>query len=206
MKICIIVEGKTEKAFMPYLRKYLEAQLPNIMPRLDTSLYNGRIPTGEKLKRRVDNLLNIGHNPADHVIALTDTYTGSQPPDFLNAEDAKRKMRQWVGINETRFHPHAAQYDFEAWLLPYWPTIQRLAHHNSIAPSGNPERVNHNNPPANRLKRIFELGQCRDSYIKPRDAGRILRENDLSVAIAACAELKAFVNTILIVSGGTPIS
>ena len=204
MKISIIVEGKTEKAFMPYLREYLKPLLPGRMPNLDAYPYNGRIPLENKLKRVVENLLNFGHNPANHVIALTDVYTGSQPPDFQDATDAKEKMRQWVGP-ETRFHPHAAQHDFEAWLLPYWQTIQKLAWHNMNAPTGNPELVNHNNPPAYRIKQIFEVGKCRNSYIKTRDAGRILKDNDLSVAISQCLELKAFVNTILSISGGVAI-
>ena len=110
-------------------------------------------------------------------------------------------MRRWVGDDE-KFHPHAAQFDFEAWLLPYWTTIQRLAGHNKAAPTGNPESVNHNNPPAHRIKEIFEIGQCRASYVKPRDAGRILRDNDLSEAVNQCSELKALVNTILKLSGG----
>jgi hypothetical protein len=57
------------------------------------------------------------------VIALTDVYTGTQPHEFQNAEDAKKKMRQWVG-DEPRFHPHAAQYDFEAWLLLYFELVR----------------------------------------------------------------------------------
>ncbi|MFP4309974.1 MAG: DUF4276 family protein [Desulfococcaceae bacterium] len=130
------------------------------------------------------------------MIALTDIYTGASPPDFIGAQDAKNKMRQWVGC-ERRFHPHAARYDFEAWLLPYWPTIQKLAKHNKGAPGGNPETVNHNNPPAHRIREIFEIGKCRDSYVKPRDAGRILRENNLSTAIDQCSELKSLINTIL---------
>jgi len=203
MKISIIVEGKTEKAFMPHLRKFLQARLAGGMPKLDPVPYDGRVPKRDKLKRIVENLLR-GANAADHVIALTDVYTGTKPPDFIDAADAKKKMREWVG-DESKFHPHAAQYDFEAWLLPYWPTIQRLARHNRNAPFGNPERINHDNPPAYRIKEIFEAGDCRDSYVKPRDAGRILRENDLSVAVGQCAELKAFVNTILDVSGGTQI-
>jgi hypothetical protein len=105
-------------------------------------------------------------------------------------------MRQWVG-DDPRFHPHAAQHDFEAWLLPYWSTIQRLAKNSGSAPGGNPETVNHNHPPAHRIMEIFERGRCRDSYVKPRDAGRILRDNDLLLAIDQCAELKALVNTIL---------
>ena len=44
---------------------------------------------------------------------------------------------------------------------------------------------------------MFEAGTCRDSYNKPRDAGRILKDVNLMTAIAACSELKAFVNTIL---------
>lgn len=200
MKISIIVEGKTEKAFMPHFREFLERRLPGNMPRLDPFPYDGRIPKGNKLKRVVASLLT-GRQAADHVIALTDVYTGTNPPDFHDAPDAKAKMRSWVGP-EPRFHAHAAQYDFEAWLLPYWPTIQRLADHNKTAPAGLPETVNHQNPPAHRIMAIFETGRCRDSYVKPRDAGRILRDNDLSISINACSELKAFVNTILTVCGG----
>lgn len=204
MKISIIVEGKTEKAFMPHLRVYLKKRLPADMPKLDPVPYDGRIPTEGKLKRVVENLLR-GSNAADYVIALTDVYTGTIPPDFQNAADAKAKMKNWVG-NEPRFHPHAAQYDFEAWLLPYWPTIQKLAKHNKAAPGGNPEMVNHQNPPAHRIGEIFEIGGCRDSYVKPRDAARILRENDLSVAIGQCSELKAMINTILSLCGGAVIA
>ncbi len=121
MKIVLMVEGKTEKAFMPCLRAFLQSRLMGGMPKIDVVPYNGRIPTGEKLKRIVRNSIS-GRNPADHVIALTDVYTGSRPPDFRDAADAKMKMREWVG-DEPRFHPHAAQYEFEAWLLPYWETI-----------------------------------------------------------------------------------
>jgi hypothetical protein len=205
MKVSIIVEGKTEKAFMPHLREYLTSRISgDMLPRLDTLPYDGRIPKENKLKRVVAHLLT-GRDAADHVLALTDVYTGTNPPDFQDAAEAKGKMRLWVG-NEPRFHPHAAQYDFEAWLLPYWPTIQRLAGHNKKAPAGDPEKVNHLNPPAHRIGEIFEIGRCRDSYVKPRDAGRILRENDLSVAINQCMELKEFVNTILSVCGGAIIA
>ena len=204
MKIAVIVEGKTEKAFHPYLREFLKTRLAGGMPGLDFVPYDGRIPKADKLRRVVKNLLQ-GRNPADHVIALTDVYTGTNPPDFIDAQDAKNKMNQWVGT-EPRFHPHAAQYDFEAWLLPYWETIQRLAKHNKAAPVGKPETVNHRKPPAYRIREIFEVGDCRDSYVKPRDAGRILRENNLSTAINQCPELKAFINTILSICGGDVIA
>jgi hypothetical protein len=154
MKITLIVEGKTEKAFLPHLRKFLENRLTGRMPRLDVNPFDGRIPTAEKLKRNVNILLN-GKYPSDHVIALTDVYTGSKPPEFSNAEDAKGKMRQWVG-DEPRFHPHVALHDFEAWLLPYWSAIQKLAGHNKKAPSGKPETINHTPEMSVRLSIAFD--------------------------------------------------
>jgi hypothetical protein len=117
MRIAILVEGKTETAFKRTLIAFLQTRLAGKMPRLDFVPYDGRIPTGDKLKRVVENLLNDRKRPADAVIALTDVYTGTNPPDFPTAADAKHKMRQWVGA-EPRFHPHVALHDFEAWLLP----------------------------------------------------------------------------------------
>lgn len=171
------------------------------MPRLDISPYHGRIPTGAELRREVVNLLS-GKQAADAVIALTDVYTGTN--DFQSAQDAKDKMRHWVGQNAS-FYPHVAQHDFEAWLLPYWSEIQSLAGHNRNAPPGLPEAVNHNRPPSYHIREIFRIGKCRDNYSKPRDANRILRGKDLSIAAGQCPELRAFLNTILTLSGGAAI-
>ena len=78
MKIAILVEGKTESAFKPYLIKYLEVHLKGNMPHLGFRRYDMRIPTNEKLKRIVKNLLSA-KDPFDYVIALTDIYTGTTP-------------------------------------------------------------------------------------------------------------------------------
>lgn len=198
MKITILVEGRTEQTFRPHLIAFLRPRLAGSMPRLDMFPYNGRIPMGENLRRKVETLLS-GRQPSDAVIGLTDVYTGTN--DFVNAADAKTKMRQWVN-NNPAFHPHVAQHDFEAWLLPYWSDIQRIAGHSRKAPQGLPEAVNHNRPPSYHIREIFEIGNCRDSYSKPRDANRILRNNDLAVAAAQCPELKSFLNTIIMLSGG----
>ena len=196
MKITVIVEGKTEKVFLPFLRVFLGRHLTP-MPAIDTQKHDGRIPKGEKLRRDVHNLLE---GDSDYVIALTDVYTGSD--DFKDAADAREKMRGWVDSGDRdRFFAHAAQYDFEAWLLPYWDSIQRLAGHNRSIPSGNPENVNHNKPPSYHIREIFRVGNCRDDYVKTRDAARILKDKDLSVSIRACAELRAFVETFFKLCG-----
>jgi hypothetical protein len=196
VRIAILVEGKTEKAFKPYLQAFLKTRLADNMPKLDFVPYDGRIPTGKKLQRVVQMLLNGRKRTADAVIALTDVYTGSTPPDFPTAADAKRLMREWVG-SEARFYPHVALHDFEAWLLPYWKKIQKLTGSNRTKPGANPERVNHTNPPASRLNEVFRSGSKTEGYVKTRDCGRILKDEDLMVAVNTCPELKAFVNTIL---------
>jgi hypothetical protein len=202
VKITILVEGETERAFLPHLRSFLGARLQGRMPRLDPFVYHGRIPKEDKLKRVVENALGTGNPSADAVIALTDVYTGSQ--EFVDAADAKQKMRHWVGVN-ARFFPHAAQYDFEAWLLPFWSTILDLAGHNRAAPSSQPEAVNHQRPPSARIREVFRTGSRGRDYVKPRDAARILQGKDIAIAAAACPELKAFLNTILQLCGGQPI-
>jgi len=193
--IAILVEGATEKALFPLIREFLGKRLQANMPKLVALPCHGRLPKGEELRRRVRHLLDDRH---DTVIALTDVYTGTK--DFTDAADAKKKMRQWVG-EEPRFHPHVALHDFEAWLLPYWPEIQRLAGSNRTAPAPNPETVNHAKPPAYVLEEVFRTGTKGKRYSKTRDAVAILRGKDLGTAVEACPELKAFLNTILTCSG-----
>jgi hypothetical protein len=196
MRIAVLVEGKTETAFKPHLVAFLQTRLAGKMPNLDFVPYDGRIPKGNKLKHVVENLLNDRKQPADAVIALTDVYTGTTPQEFPTAADAKHKMRQWVGT-EPRFHPHVALHDFEAWLLSYWDKIKRITGSNHKPPGSDPEKVNHIKPPVHRLAAEFATGPKTKSYVKTRDAGRILKDEDLMVSINACSELKAFINTIL---------
>lgn len=200
MTIALIVEGKTEKAFLPHLRRFLAMRIPGgNMPRFSPHVCDGRIPTKDKLRRVVERLLK-NH---DAVIALTDVYTGG--PDFKSAQEAKKKMCEWVG-EECRFYPHAAQHDFEAWLLPYWPEIQRLSGSNRAAPAGDPETVNHQKPPAHRIAEVFRTGSAGRAYVKTRDASRILEGRDLTIAALRCPELKAFLNTILELCGAAAVS
>jgi len=194
MKIVLLIEGKTEQAFLPTLRQFLQQRLPDRMLRLDPAPYDGRLAKEGRLKRDVERHLRT----ADFVVALTDVYTGDS--DFIDAGDAKRKMRGWVGPNE-RFFAHAAQYDFEAWLLPFWAEIRRLAGHNMGAP-GTPESVNHTRPPSVRIKEIFRVGSRGKDYVKARDAHKILRDKNLEDSAKQCPELKEFLNTILRLCGG----
>ncbi|NJL85347.1 MAG: DUF4276 family protein [Leptolyngbyaceae cyanobacterium SM1_1_3] len=130
-------------------------------------------------------------------------YTGTD--DFKDSTDAKNQMLEWVGHN-SNFYAHTALHDFEAWLLPYWPTIQALAKHDRSAPGSSPETVNHQKPPSYWIKEIFSLGSRKKDYNKPIDDKAISKKNDLMIAIQACPELKDFVNRIISLCGRTEIS
>ncbi len=197
VSIAIIVEGASEAALDQSLRRFLAARLPEGRPRIRFYPEDGRIPKGERLQRDVDRLLRRH----DAVIALTDVYTGPSSREFESARHARASMRSWVGP-EPRFHPHAAQYEFEAWLLPYWNVIQDRAGSKRQAPSANPESVNHDRPPSIRLGEVFRAGAKGRTYSKTRDATAILKDQDLTIAANACPELKSFLNTILTLSGG----
>ena len=166
------------------------------MPKLDFLPYDGRIPTGDKLKRVVENLLNDQKQPADAVIALTDVYTGSIPPEFPTAERCKAKDAGMGWCGETilsscgtpRLRGVAAAVLGEN---------QEDHGKQPQCPWLSPEKVDHDNSPAYRLAEVFRTGSKTKSYVKARDAGRILKDEDLSVAIDACPELKAFVETIV---------
>ncbi len=198
----ILVEGATEKALLPALRRFLERHLSGKMPRLQARSFDGRLPKEKVLQRWVKLLLQTS---ADHVIALSDVYTGSD--DFFDAADAKAKMKRWVG-KEKRFHAHVALHEFEAWLLPFWIDIKKnfVPDSDREAPGQAPESVNHDRPPSRHLEDLFRSGSKDLRYSKVIHARKILEFADLTVAINACPELKALVNTILTLAGGAPLT
>lgn len=200
MRIAIMVEGKTEKIFLPKLREFLNPRVKQ-MPKLDIIPFNGRIPKGKDLKKQVQLLLG-GKAPADAVIALTDVYTGSQ--DFTGAEDAKRKMKEWVGENN-QFYPHVALHDFEAWLIPYWDIIIKQAKCKKQKPSSPPEEIDHQKPPSFHINNLYLTGKRKTRYIKVVDGKKILEKADLMIAINECPELRAFMNTLLTLCGAEEI-
>lgn len=112
MKIAILMEGETERVFLPCLRDFLRPRPLRKMPKLISNKYDGRIPKQEKLKRVVDALLRGADPDAHHVIALTDVYAGSN--DFQNwatiQELARHNKTSPPGQPESVNHTHPPSY------------------------------------------------------------------------------------------------
>ncbi len=96
------------------------------------------------------------------------------------------------------FYAHAAQYDVEAWLLPYWDDICRRVGAQQNSPGNHPEQVNGVKPPSYRLREYYQRG--RREYTKTLEMPAILEGKDLMIAATACPELKSLLNTLLSLS------
>jgi hypothetical protein len=142
-----------------------------------------------KLRRRV--YLELRGPRVKAVVGLIDVY-----PDFSSAGKAKQFLREAVG-DEPRFYAHAAQYDVEAWLLPYWDFICRRLGVRKAKPSAHPEQVNLERPPSQRLNELYRIARPPRKYVKPIEMATILRKQDLTIAANQCPELKGLLNTLL---------
>lgn len=72
-----------------------------------------------------------------------------------------------------------------------------MAGSNRQRPAGNPESINHTKPPAYHLTEVFRTGSKGKKYVKPRDATRILRGQNLETAAQQCPELQKLLETIV---------
>ena len=134
-------------------------------------------------------------NKVSSVIGLLDVY-----PNFGSAKEVKEFMRKASGYDE-RFYAHAAQYDVEAWLLPYWEFICHRIGVKRARLGRNPEQVNNMAPPSKRLGALYQIAKRK--YKKPIEMNVILERQDLSIAARECRELRLLLNTLLRLGGLT---
>ena len=202
MRVVLLVEGKTARALKEALKVFLDERAAREgQPRV--RLTPKRLDTGLLSPERVRDQVALSLRDPDVacVAGLIDVY-----PNFRSAQEAKDHLRRAAG-GEARFHAHAAQYEVEAWLLPYWEDIcRKLSREMRVRrqpPGASPERVDRERPPSHHLAELYR--QAGRSYDKPRDARAILEGKDLTIAASQCPELKSFLNTLLTCAGLTPL-
>lgn len=198
MKIIILAEGDTEKAFRGRLKRFLDQHCEDAgQPKIGLQIKPGTISQGEVVRRTEEYLRDTD---VCCVVVLSEMY-----PTFngRTALQAKREMQRWV--SDSKFHAHVARHDFEAWLLVAWKEIVRRAGYSSKHPWGaHPEEIDGNHPPAHRLSQLFEAKKRK--YKKTVDGKAIMDVLDLEEAARKCPELKNFLNTLLKCAGLSAIS
>lgn len=196
MTIVLLVEGATETALRERLKRFLDQRAAaEGRPRVALRSKDIMTLNPARLCRRVQ--LELRDSTVRAVVGLIDVY-----PRFRSAQEAKQWLRRAVG-DEPRFHAHAAQYDVEAWLLPYWDAIcQRVGVHRA-RPGPHPEEVNLEKPPSRHLEALYAAAKPPRKYVKAIEMAAILCHQDLTVAAGQCPELKSLLNTLLGLGGLT---
>lgn len=189
MTAVLLVEGATETALKKHLKRFLDQRAEwEGKQKLALRAKPFRMMLRQDhLRKRIQ--LELKDSRVTAVIGLVDVY-----PTFASADEAKEYLRCAAG-NDERFYAHAAQYDVEAWLLPYWNVIcNRLGVHRT-RPRNHPEQVNNLSPPSKHLEKLYRLAKRK--YKKPLEMTAILEKQDLGVAARECQELRLFLNTLL---------
>lgn len=202
-KLVLLAEGDTERIVSAHFKSFLDQRAdsegkPRV--RLYAVAFNGSIMKAN-LQRRVEHHLNSPLTCG--VVALADMY-----PEFKGMS-AKAARDQLLGLmpKDERCRAHVAKHDFEAWLLAGW---QAILDHGNIAskqPWGaQPEEINHGNPPAHRIRDLFDHhAKPHRKYKKPVDGLAIFKNLDLENVAAVCPEFRLFLNSLLELSGYEPL-
>lgn len=192
MKIIMLSEGKTERvcgiAFKRFVDEHCRAaEIPRVS--LVVKPFDGPVTNCERIRRRVSHY--VKDNEVVGVILLTDVY-----PEFKDATEAKQRLRDCVSGEHysDKIHTHAAQYEFEAWLLPFWDDIARRLGVRAKTPGSNPEQVNDQSPPSDRLNDLY--ARAHRKYQKAVEAPKILRRHRIEEAAEKCPELRSLLETL----------
>ncbi len=198
MKIAFIVEGESEKLFLSSIRGFLQARCePGKLPRLVARPLNSNVPPRSQLLKLIRKEFN---DSVDFVIVLTDVKGRNQYKDANDAiQQIETSLKGLPQLNKQVF-VHAAQYEIEAWLIPFWPRIQSIFRSTAKKPRINPEQINHDKPPSKLLSEVARTSRSR-KYSKTLHLETILKDQDLAIAANECPGLKALLNRILELSG-----
>ncbi len=123
--IVLLVEGTTEKAVKEKFKEFLDAKCKNEgrpRVRLETRLLDSRLLNKEIVCDIT--MKNLKRDEVNGVVALMDVKCAGRPQQFQNAKETITYLQSCVP-DEPRYRAHAAQFDFEAWWLPYWESIRK---------------------------------------------------------------------------------
>ncbi len=193
LTIILLVEGSTERTLTDKIKELLDqcaAAHGRPRVRLQTRKFKSTNP--EALGRQIK--LELQSRDTEAVVGLIDVFPQFKQADAAAAKRFLIEASHSAGVTRG-FYAHAAQYDVEAWLLPYWDDICRRIGVTQARPGNDPEQVDGIKPPSYHLKELYQ--RAGRKYVKTIEMPAILQGKDLVVAANACAELKGLLNTLL---------
>jgi len=191
MKIVLLCEGDTELALKGALKPFLDTWCDERGLRrvkIDVKPFDHSLNCKE-IQR---HLARHGRDSEVVVIGLADVY-----PKFRGAAQVKEFLANCVRDSEfkDKFFPHAAQYEFEAWLLPFWDSICKRLGIKAKRPGANPEMVDDQKPPSKHLRELYAKAGRR--YEKVTEAVKILKGRPIEEAAEQCPQLQELLDTLV---------
>lgn len=194
-RIAVIGEGHAEHFFV---KQILQPAITGII--LAPINRKGGNINADSLVAEVGRL---SHDKFDCITTLVDFYQfkGASGRNVKDIEDEMREKASGFPLGKTRFLPYVQQYEFEALLFAdkskiaehmCWKGAQRKA---LTAIKGEPECINHDEPPATRIFNICREGGSR-YYRKPTDGIAIIEEIGLDKIRQKCPRFGKWYNEL----------
>lgn len=200
MKIVLFVEGHTErKALAPFLKRWLDPQLPQPMGIKVVRFEGWRDYYGEIDKKVQLNLSGKSGQKVVGAIGLLDLYGPTfYPSDVKTVEERYEWGKAHIEkrVDHSRFRQHFAVHETEAWLLSDPLLLPKKVSAALPSKASAPETVNFDQPPAKLLGRLYGE-KLRRTYKKVTDGANLFRQLDPNVASRKCPHLKRVLTDML---------
>ena len=198
MKIVLFVEGKTEKELPPFLKRWLDPQIPQHKQiGIQAVRFEGVNHFLENVSIKAN--LHLASKDTIAIFGLLDLY--GLILDYPKHADRDQKItfaraeitRRIDAANRPRFRQHFAVHETEAWLLSdtrLFPAVTLPAN------CARPEEVDFDEPPSKLLDRLFSQDRGR-GYKKVTMARNLLPKLDPMLVYQKCPNFKLMMDEML---------
>lgn len=198
MKFILFVEGDTEAAIPPFLKRWLDDRL-HIKVGIKLVKFEGWPQQWREMPKKAQKYLQ-GPDKEEiiAVISLMDLYG---PQIFPENKTTVAERYEWAKqesegrIASPKFRQFFAVHETEAWLLSQ-PDIFPVDIQKSFpAKVQQPEKVNFDEPPAKLLNKLYKLNNR--SYRKVTDGLNLFQKLDPQIAYGQCPYLRQMLDEML---------
>jgi hypothetical protein len=198
MRFILLCEGQTECVMVPFLKRWLDAQLPRKVG-VHPVPFHGWRQLVDDAPTHVDLwLTKHGNEDIIAVISLLDLYGPTiYPPSCSTIE----QRCEWVTEHlqgkypSPRYRHYCAVHETEAWLLSQ-PELFPADVRKAIAKYPEPEKVDDDEPPSKLLRKHY-LAKTGRTYKKTVNGGDLFAKLDPEIARAKCPRLREMLDGML---------
>lgn len=197
MKFVLFVEGETERrGLRPFLGRWLEPKFAKGVG-IQVVSFSGWGDYHKEIKKKVEMHVKGPRKDVIGAIGLLDLHgLDIFPPGVTTVADRCKWGKSYFEkeVSNPLFRQHFAVHEIEAWLLA---EPEKLP--NKIGEAlkvTHPEAVNHDEPPATLLKKLYK-SKLKREYGKVNDGADILNRLDPAAVAERCPNLRLLLDDLM---------